>query len=272
MQKNDAENKQVFRTCTIYKAGKQIFFFTVRMKQDQIFCALTDSCDYNLKLSSELDLSGEQPGFELGIIKFCYNLEYNNIYNGDISYFSFKSKKLKTVSLPAKYYESEQEFTEDFNKLFVEESKYYELQYTPNTYLLNCRTDGHHPPYIKLSRNLSAFMGMEQEITTQGVFKSKTVPDKSGGNRYIFIHCLEFENINVNSRNEPLLCILAFGAGQKTTFCYHYETDRIVYVPLIDTRINSLRLIVKNQFGDLFPFKQPSCLFNISCRPSLRAI
>ena len=245
----------------------------MKIQEDQTFCSLTDSCDFSLKLSSELDLSGEQIGFELGIQKFCYPLKYNNIYSGQISYFSFKSKQLKTVSLPSKHYESEQEFVQEFNQLFAEEGNFYELQYSSGSYLLTCRTDGHQPPYIKLSRNLSAFSGLEQEFTGQGVFKSVTAPDKTGANKYIFIHCSEVENININSRNEPLLCTLAFGAGQQTPSCFQYEPSRIVYIPLIDTRINSLRLMVKNELGDLFPFHpSPTCLYSISCRPCLRTI
>lgn len=246
----------------------------MKIQEDIVVYAKPDSSDYTLKLSSPIDLTAEKIGFEIGVVCYSYGLQYANIYNGEITYYSFKKQARITASIPTKHYETEKDFVAQFNNIFKNEidKKMYKLQYNAGAYLIHLLTDAHTLPYLKLSPNLARFMGLAQEYTTQGAFTSEQSPEPMGGSKYISIHCPQVESSYVGSTKEHLLCVLPFGVGEKTASSYHYEPCRIIYIPLIDSSISSLRFIFRNEFGDPFPFLNYNSLLSLSIRPALKSI
>lgn len=218
-----------------------------------------------------------EPGldYEAAAIKIIYPTNVQNVYNGEIKYYSYALRRQKTVDVPLGEYVNPNQMAQALNAAFHQDLAFY--RWTVNIheqkFMLECRPapGSLTSPYVDLSKNLQAYTGIKQIIDRAGSYQSEGTYDTSAGHQNLLCFTDLIEPINVGDTFAPIIFVGGFSAPPGFQMIEH-EVKRPIYTKVNKTSIQTIRVEFRNKIGDYFPFMsgETMVLAHIrACKPRL---
>jgi hypothetical protein len=211
--------------------------------------------------------------FEAALLKLVYPCHANNVSSGSIEYWSFETNGHTFARIPDGEYSLPEGLIAQFQKILgAYDFEYYKLSAdkTAQRFMLECKSDGKHEPFLRISENLQSITSLPAVVYKVGHTVGTNYYDQHGGIENLYVYMDFIKNTIIGDTVAPIINASAFKGKVSSDIAIEFEPQMPIYVELSKNYIDTITVELRTKTGDYFPFVsgESLCVVNVRVKSS----